>query len=113
MVVCGTEAVEAAMARVRLRLAPKEEAVAHLRISVAGMMILLLGLGLALASFRFPSEAAAAAVVLATQATLAFAILAVVYREGSAGRSGLVSRFRLGLHGAHLGVVVGTGRGPA
>jgi len=70
------------MARVRLRLAPKEEAVAHLRISVAGMMILLLGLGLALASFRFPSEAAAAAVVLATQATLALAILAVVYRAG-------------------------------
>ena len=46
------------------------------------MMILLLGLGLVLASLRFPSEAAAAAVLLVTQATLAFAILAVVYRAG-------------------------------
>jgi hypothetical protein len=64
----------------------KEEAVAHLRISVAGMMILLLGLGLVLASLRFPSDAAAAAALLVTQATLAFAILAVVYRaaEGRA-----------------------------
>jgi hypothetical protein len=56
--------------------------VAHLRITVAGMMILLLGLGLVLASLRFPSDAAAAAVLLVTQATLAFAILAVVYRAG-------------------------------
>ncbi len=55
---------------------------AHLRISVAGMMILLLGLGLVLASLRFPSDAAAAAALLVTQATLAFAILAVVYRAG-------------------------------
>lgn len=55
---------------------------AHLRISLAGMMIVLLGLGLVLASFRFPSEAVAAAVVLVTQATLAFAVLAVVYRAG-------------------------------
>lgn len=55
---------------------------AHLRISVAGMMILLLGIGLVLASLRFPSDAAAAAVLLVTQATLAFAILAVVYRAG-------------------------------
>ncbi len=55
---------------------------AHLRISVAGMMILLLGLGLVLASLRFPSDAAAAAALLLTQATLAFAILAVVYRAG-------------------------------
>jgi hypothetical protein len=55
---------------------------AHLRISLAGMMILLLALGLALASFRFPSEAVAAAVVLMTQATLALAILAIVYRAG-------------------------------
>jgi hypothetical protein len=46
------------------------------------MMILLLGLGLLLASLRFPSGAAAAAVLLVTQATLAFAILAVVYRAG-------------------------------
>src|SRR5215472_6795913 len=59
-----------------------ERPMAHLRISLAGMMILLLGLGLALASFRFPSEAVAAAVVLMTQAILAFAILAVVYRAG-------------------------------
>ncbi len=59
---------------------------AHLRISVAGMMILLLGLGVVLASLRFPSDAVAAAVLLATQATLAFAVLAVVYRarEGRA-----------------------------
>ncbi len=59
---------------------------AQLRISVAGMMILLLGLGVVLASVRFPSDAAAAAVLLATQATLAFAMLAVVYRarEGRA-----------------------------
>jgi len=56
--------------------------VAHLRISVAGMMILLLGLGLVLASLRSPSDTAAAAVLLVTQATLAFAILAVVYRAG-------------------------------
>jgi hypothetical protein len=56
--------------------------VAHLRITVAGMMILLLGLGLVLASLRFPSDAVAAAVLLVTQATLAFAILAVVYRAG-------------------------------
>jgi hypothetical protein len=50
------------------------------------MMILLLGLGLVLASLRFPSDASAAAVLLVTQATLAFAILAVVYRarEGRA-----------------------------
>jgi hypothetical protein len=60
----------------------KEETVARLRISVAGMMILLLGLGFVLASVRFPSDAAAAAVLLVTQATLAFAILAVVYRAG-------------------------------
>jgi hypothetical protein len=46
------------------------------------MMILLLGLGVVLASVRFPSDAAAAAALLATQATLAFAILAVVYRSG-------------------------------
>jgi hypothetical protein len=46
------------------------------------MMILLLGLGLVLASLRFPSDAAAAAVLLVTQATLAFAILAIVYRAG-------------------------------
>ena len=59
---------------------------AHLRISIAGMMILLLGLGLVLASLRFPSDAAAAAALLVTQATLAFAILAVVYRAG-AGRA--------------------------
>src|SRR4051812_25889067 len=31
-----------------------EEAVAHLRVSVAGMMILVLGLGLVLASLLFP-----------------------------------------------------------
>lgn len=55
---------------------------AHLRISVAGMMILLLGLGLVLASLRYPSGAAAAAVLLVTEATLAFAVLAVVYRAG-------------------------------
>ncbi len=55
---------------------------AHLRISVAGMMTLLLGLGLVLASLRFPSYAAAAAALLVTQAILAFAILAVVYRAG-------------------------------
>src|SRR3954452_16390820 len=60
----------------------KEEAVAHLRISVAGMMILVLGLGLVLASLRFPSDATAGAVLLVTQASLAFAILAVVYRAG-------------------------------
>lgn len=54
----------------------------HLRISVAGMMILLLVLGGVLASLRFPSDAAAAAVLLVTQVTLAFAILAVVYRAG-------------------------------
>jgi hypothetical protein len=46
------------------------------------MMILLLGLGLVLASLRFPSDAAAAAVLLVTQATLALAILAIVYRAG-------------------------------
>ena len=59
---------------------------AHLRISVAGMMVLLLGLGLILASLRSSSGAAAAAVLLVTQATLAFAVLAVVYRaeEGRA-----------------------------
>jgi hypothetical protein len=56
--------------------------VAHLRISVAGMMVLLLGLGLILASLRSSSGAAAAAVLLVTQATLAFAVLAVVYRAG-------------------------------
>jgi hypothetical protein len=56
--------------------------VAHLRISVAGMMILLLGLGLVLASLRFPTGAAAAAVLLVTQVTLALAILAIVYRAG-------------------------------
>ena len=55
---------------------------AHLRISVAGMMILLLVLGLVLASLRFPSESAAAAALLVTQATLTFAILAIVYRAG-------------------------------
>jgi hypothetical protein len=44
----------------------------------------LLGLGLVLASLRFPSDAAAAAALLVTQATLAFAILAVVYRAGEA-----------------------------
>jgi hypothetical protein len=63
-------------------MAPKEESVAHLRISVAGMMVLLLGLGLILASLRSPSDGAAAAVLLVTQATLAFAVLAVVYRAG-------------------------------
>ena len=66
------------------------------RISVAGMMILLLGLGLVLASLRFPSDAAAAAVLLVTQATLAFAVLAVVYRTRRAGRSGSVSRCSAG-----------------
>jgi hypothetical protein len=45
-------------------------------------MILLLGLALVLASLRFPSDAAAAAALLVTQATLAFAILAIVYRAG-------------------------------
>jgi hypothetical protein len=54
----------------------------HLRISVAGMMIVLIVLAFALASLRFPSDAAAAVVLLATQALLAFAILAVVYRTG-------------------------------
>jgi hypothetical protein len=53
---------------------------AHLRISVGRMMILLLGLGLIMASLRFPSDTAAAAVLLVTQATLALASLAVVYR---------------------------------
>jgi hypothetical protein len=56
--------------------------VARLRISVAGMMILLLGLGLVLTSLRYPSDAAAAAVLLVTQATLAFATLAIIYRAG-------------------------------
>jgi len=56
--------------------------VAHLRISVAGMMILLLVLGLVLASLRFTSESAAAAALLVTQATLAFSLLAIVYRAG-------------------------------
>lgn len=55
-----------------------------LRISVAGMMILLLVLGLVLVSLRSPSDATAATVLLVTQATLAFAILAVVYRVGEA-----------------------------
>ena len=50
------------------------------RISIAGMMILLVALALALSSMRFPSEGAAGAVLLVTQAVLAVAILAVVYR---------------------------------
>jgi hypothetical protein len=50
------------------------------------MMILLVGLGLVLTSLRHPSDAAAAAVLLMTQATLAFATLAIIYRtrEGRA-----------------------------
>jgi hypothetical protein len=44
------------------------------------MMILLVALGLALSSLLFPSEGAAAAVLLVTEAILAVAILAVVYR---------------------------------
>jgi hypothetical protein len=50
------------------------------RISIAGMMIVLVALALVLSSLRFPSEGAAAAVLLVTQAVLAVAILAVVYR---------------------------------
>jgi hypothetical protein len=46
------------------------------------MMVLLLGLGITFAILRFPSDTAAAALLLATQAILAFAILAVVYRSG-------------------------------
>jgi hypothetical protein len=44
------------------------------------MMILVVALGVALASLRFPSEGAAAAVLLVTQAILAVAVLAVIYR---------------------------------
>jgi hypothetical protein len=50
------------------------------RISIAGMMILLVAFALVLASLRFPSEGAAAAVLLVTQAVLAVAVLAVIYR---------------------------------
>ena len=67
----------------------------RLRISLAGMMGLLLALALSFYTVRFPSEGAAAAVLLVTQAILAFAVLAVVYRTrdrrafwlGFAGRS--------------------------
>jgi hypothetical protein len=44
------------------------------------MMMLLVALGVALSTLRFPSEGAAAAVLLVTQAILAVAVLAVVYR---------------------------------
>jgi hypothetical protein len=44
------------------------------------MMILLVALAIALFSLRFPSDGAAAAVLLVTQAILAVAVLAVVYR---------------------------------
>ncbi|WP_422927099.1 hypothetical protein [Singulisphaera sp. PoT] len=53
---------------------------AHLRISVAGMMGLPLGMGLVLASLRFPSEITSAIVLLMTLAILGYAILAVIYR---------------------------------
>jgi hypothetical protein len=50
------------------------------RISIAGMMIALVALALALFSLRFSSNWVAAAVLLVTQAILAVAVLAVVYR---------------------------------
>ena len=84
------------------------------RISLAGMMGLFVALGVGLYSLRFPSEGVAAAALLVTQAILAFAVLAVVYRtrERRAFWLGFCA-VRLGLHGAGLGVVVGPRCGPA